>query len=50
MSNGNPNTEYLNKFFFRYNLHNDDNGGGFTTLFTNCEGRITHKGLVAHEA
>jgi len=41
---------YLNEFSFRYNLRNDDNGMGFTSLLCNCGRRLTYKGLIANEA
>lgn len=41
---------YLNEFSFRYNLRSEENGMGFTSLLSNCERRLTYKGLIANEA
>jgi len=39
-------TRYLNEFTFRYNLRSTPNGTPFTSMLSNCGGRLTYKALI----
>jgi len=41
---------YLQEFAFRYNIRREENGVGFTSLLSNCGGRLTYRELIANEA